>query len=53
MLGLGQLLSMPDNETEEEELYLNKIIEVTGKLDQIVKEMNDILTNELPDNLKD
>lgn len=49
ILGLGQLLEMADNPPEDEKLYMTKLLEATGRLDQIVKKMNDSLTDSLPE----
>ncbi len=51
ILGLGQLLHMPDNRPDEEKLYIEKMITSTQQLDQIVKEMHDVLANQTPEDL--
>ncbi|GAB4395895.1 MAG: hypothetical protein OHK0053_07460 [Microscillaceae bacterium] len=43
ILGLGNLLEMPDNQPDEQALYLQKLTFTTRELDQIIRDLTTIL----------
>ncbi|MDJ1497119.1 tetratricopeptide repeat protein [Cytophagaceae bacterium DM2B3-1] len=43
ILGLGQVLRLPDNKPDEERLYIEKLIDTTNELDLVLKQMNGLL----------